>query len=269
MISSLSIILLGFFLGMRHATDADHFIAVSTIISRQKSVVRAAFTGAIWGVGHTVTIFIVGAAIILFGWAIPPRLGLGMELSVALMLVVLGLWNVRAFLRPLRESSVQNGRPSTRWHSNAHDHGLGRHTHSNETASESKTDEFESPQLGSLDRFLEKLSVYQFVRPLLVGIVHGLAGSAAVTLMILAAIRDPRWAIGYLLVFGVGTIAGMMLITFSIASAVHFAGRKQGRFSHVLGLTCGVISLTFGIYLTYQIGFLGGLFTSHPNWTPR
>lgn len=269
MISLLSITLLGFFLGMRHATDADHVIAVSTIISGQKSAFRAALTGAVWGVGHTVTIFIVGAAIIVFGWAIPPRLGLGMELLVGLMLVLLGLWNVRAFLHPARRSSVLSADSLTNWTSHAHHHGSGHHAHSGGTVSESEGDGFESAPLSRLDRFLGKMAVYQFVRPLLVGIVHGLAGSAAVTLLILAAIRDARWAIVYLVVFGVGTIAGMMLITFSIASAVHFVGRKQGHLSNVLGLTCGVISLAFGIYLTYQIGFLGGLFTSHPNWTPR
>lgn len=274
MIGLASIILLGFFLGMRHATDADHVIAVSTIISRQKSVVRAALTGAVWGVGHTLTIFVVGAAIILFGWAIPPRLGLGMELSVGLMLVLLGLWNIRAFLRRLPQAFRPGAEVTDNWHLHLHGHdGHGENDHSHETtpsyAGDPSVERLQNAPLSRLDRLLGKLAVYQFVRPLLVGIVHGLAGSAAVTLLILAAIRDPRWAIAYLLVFGAGTIAGMMLITFSIASAFHFVGRKQRGFSHALGLTCSVISLAFGIYLTYQIGFLGGLFTSHPNWIPH
>src|SRR5256885_2555086 len=102
MISLLSIIAIGFFLGMRHATDPDPVVAVTTIVSRQNKISRAAWTGMFWGVGHTLTIFVVGTAIILFGVAIPARLGLSMEFSVALMLVVLGSMNVFAFMRSTR-----------------------------------------------------------------------------------------------------------------------------------------------------------------------
>ena len=97
--SFLSIIAVGFFLGMRHATDPDHVIAVTTIVTRQRQLKRAAMTGAFWGVGHTLTIFVVGAMIILFNVVIPTRLGLSMEFSVALMLIVLGIMNVAAFMR--------------------------------------------------------------------------------------------------------------------------------------------------------------------------
>ena len=86
-----SIVALGFFLGMRHATDPDHVIAVTTIVSRQRDVRHAALVGALWGVGHTVTILLVGSAIILFGLVIPPRMGLTMELAVGLMLILLGV----------------------------------------------------------------------------------------------------------------------------------------------------------------------------------
>ena len=82
MISFLSIIALGFFLGMRHATDPDHVIAVTTVISKQRDLGRSALVGAFWGLGHTLTIFAVGSAIILFDLVIPPRIGLSMELSV-------------------------------------------------------------------------------------------------------------------------------------------------------------------------------------------
>src|SRR5262250_3247034 len=99
MVSLLSIIALGFFLGMRHATEPDHVIAVSTIVSRQRSVKRSALIGVFWGVGHTLTILLVGAAIILFNLVIPPRIGLSMELSVGFMLIILGLMNVVTFFR--------------------------------------------------------------------------------------------------------------------------------------------------------------------------
>jgi high-affinity nickel permease len=99
MISFLSILAVGVFLGMRHATDPDHVIAVTTIVSNQRNSLRAALIGAFWGVGHTLTIIVVGAGIILFNLVIPMRLGLSMELSVAVMLIVLGLMNVAGLLR--------------------------------------------------------------------------------------------------------------------------------------------------------------------------
>jgi high-affinity nickel-transport protein len=105
------------------------------------------------------------------------------------------------------------------------------------------------------------------MRPLVVGIVHGLAGSAAVALLVLTTIRDTRWAIAYLLIFGIGTIGGMMLITMSLASAFRLFGGK--RFPHVLGMASGVLSLAFGLLVTYQICFGNGLFTAHPHWTPK
>jgi high-affinity nickel permease len=103
MIAVLSLTLLGFFLGMRHATDPDHVIAVSTIVTRQPTVRGALLIGSLWGVGHTVTIVAVGGAIVLFTIVIPPRLGLSMEMAVALMLIVLGMWNLTGFLEQIRK----------------------------------------------------------------------------------------------------------------------------------------------------------------------
>src|SRR6202035_4497617 len=105
MISFLSIDAVGFFLGMRHATDPDHVVAVTTIVSRQRNLVKAAFTGIFWGIGHTLTIFVVGSAIILFDVVIPARIGLSMEFSVGLMLIVLGAVNIASFLRSTRAIS--------------------------------------------------------------------------------------------------------------------------------------------------------------------
>ena len=99
MTTLLAIIALGFFLGMRHATDPDHVIAVTTIVSRERTVFHAAIIGALWGFGHTVTILAVGSAIILFKFTIPPRLGLSMELSVAFILILLGLSNLTGLTR--------------------------------------------------------------------------------------------------------------------------------------------------------------------------
>lgn len=265
MISLLSIIAIGFFLGMRHATDPDHVIAVTTIVSSQRKTSRAALIGAMWGVGHTVTILVVGAAIIVFKLVIPVRLGLTMELSVGVMLILLGTWNLTSFLRtmPGSGSSVVHSHPHTHGdyiHNHSHSHGMGTEAHPHSP---------EQTPLARLDRTFGKAGFYQLLRPLVVGIVHGLAGSAAVALLILASIQDPRWAISYLLVFGVGTIAGMMLITMSIASAFRFVGSRFTSFGRRLGMASGLISLAFGLFLAYQICVVQGLFSAHPDWTPK
>ena len=103
MISFIGILILGFFLGMRHATDADHVIAVMTIVTKQRGVAKAGAIGALWGMGHTLTIFLVGTAIILFKVVIPPRLGLSMEFAVGLMLILLGVLNLTGVLRWLHD----------------------------------------------------------------------------------------------------------------------------------------------------------------------
>jgi len=264
-ITLLSIMALGFFLGMRHAADPDHVIAVTTIVTRQRNVLQAAFIGLLWGLGHTITIFFVGSAIILFGLVIPPRIGLTMELSVGLMLILLGILNLSGIWRWITETFT----PSSGQHTHAHGHGdyiharphsraPGRHVHSENAA-----------PVGWMDRTFGRMGFYQLVRPLAVGIVHGLAGSAAIALLVLTTIRDPVWAVLYLLVFGVGTVAGMMLITAAIAVPFTFA---ENRFSHLhrgLGLASGVVSLVFGLFIVYQIGLVNGLFAHSPKWVPR
>lgn len=256
MLGLLSIIALGFFLGMRHATDPDHVIAVSTIVSRQRKIGRSAMIGAFWGVGHTLTILLVGAGIILFNLVIPPRLGLSMELSVGLMLIILGAMNVISFFQTIAAPEVSASATAT--HAQPHGDSPAReHSHGSNSTS-----------LGFLDRTFGRLGLYQYLRPLIVGVVHGLAGSAAVALLVLTTIRNPRWAIAYLLVFGLGTIAGMMLITLSLASTFHVMSRSR-HFSRGLAMASGVLSLAFGLFVAYQICFVNGLFSVHPSWTPR
>ena len=212
----LGVLTLGFMLGMRHATDPDHVVAVTTIVSQQRSLARAARTGILWGVGHTGTILLVGGAIIALKLqvdAIPPRVGLTLELAVAVMLIVLGLLTLAGGQRRVADSTA---------------------------------------------------------RPITVGFVHGLAGSAAVaTLPQVALIPDPLWAAGYLAVFGVGTIAGMMLATVSIAAPSLFAAHRFAGMNHTLRVASGVVSIAFGLFLVHRIGFVDGLFTSAPSWTPH
>jgi high-affinity nickel-transport protein len=107
------------------------------------------------------------------------------------------------------------------------------------------------------------------VRPLVVGLVHGLAGSAAVALLVLTTIRSPKWAIVYLLVFGVGTIAGMMLITGAMVLPFAYADKRFAPLNRGLRVASGLISVAFGLFLVYEIGIVNGLFTNHPKWTPH
>jgi high-affinity nickel-transport protein len=259
----LTVVLLGFFLGMRHATDADHVIAVTTIVSRQRTVAGAALVGMLWGLGHTLTILVVGGAIVLFGVVIPPRLGLGMELGVALMLIALGVMTLAGSLRRVGSASGADG------HSHPHAHGDYVHTHPHGHAPATHGhDESRTPQ-ARLDRWLGGLGAYQAARPVVVGLVHGLAGSAAVALLVLATIRDPRWAVAYLLVFGVGTIAGMALVTLAVALPFAYTRGRSAAFHRALATASGVLSVAFGLVLAYQIGVVDGLFGPDPRWFPE
>jgi ABC-type nickel/cobalt efflux system permease component RcnA len=269
MVTLLSIIAIGFFLGMRHATDPDHVIAITAIVSRQQSTKRAALTGALWGLGHTITIFAVGTAIILFNLVIPVRLGLSMELTVGFMLILLGVWNVIEFLRSMPSVRQNAGSEDTQMHSHPHRHGDYIHTHAHSHALERHSHSPQETPLARLDRSLGMIGAYRMLRPLIVGVVHGLAGSAAVALLILASIRNSSWAIAYLFLFGLGTIAGMMLITMSMASTFRLVGNRFQHFSRRLGLASGLVSLAFGFFLAYQIAFVQGLFSAHPHWIPR
>ncbi len=230
---------IGLVLGMRHSTDPDHVIAVSTIVSRQRGLGNAALIGTLWGLGHTLTIFAVGSLIILFGVVIPPRLGLTMEFSVALMLIMLGVLNLTGVMARLT-------------------HRFFPHTHA-------LTEDQRQPPV--------KLGRFHTLRPLAIGLVHGLAGSAAVALLVLSTIHSPLWATFYLLIFGAGTMLGMMLMTVAMALPLTFAHTlsedKFSRLSHILGITSGLVSVAFGAFLVYQLGYVGGLFTSHPHWSPQ
>ncbi len=260
MTSVLLILGIGFFLGMRHATDPDHVVAISTIVSREKSIPRAGLIGILWGVGHTITILVVGAAIILFGFAIPPRLGLALEFSVALMLILLGILNLTGAMHWLSHKlSPTHPQPSPAQehkHSHLHLHGgkLHIHPHSHEHASQHHAQEIDPPHW--LRAPFAKLGWFHSLRPLLIGIVHGLAGSAAVALLVLGTIRSPRWAVFYLLIFGLGTIVGMMLMTLAFAVPMTVAGNRFAWMSRGMVTATGVLSLAFGVVVAYQIGVL-------------
>jgi hypothetical protein len=269
MTSALLLLAIGFFLGMRHATDPDHVVAVSTIVSRERSLPRAGWIGVLWGIGHTATILAVGAAIILFGLAIPPRLGLALEFSVAMMLVLLGALNLTGAMHWMSHRFSPTHPEHRGSHSHLHSHGdyAHDHRHAHGEGSEHHGKEIEPP--GWLVRPFARLGLFHSLRPLLVGIVHGLAGSAAVALLVLGTIRDARWAVFYLLIFGLGTIVGMMLLTLLFALPFTLAGNRTAWLSKGLVAATGIASLLFGLVVAYRIGFVDGLFAAHPSWTPR
>jgi high-affinity nickel-transport protein len=233
----LAILVLGFFLGMRHATDTDHVVAVSTIVSRERNARAALLLGALWGLGHTLTIVIVGGAIIVLGLVIPPRLGLSMEMSVAVMLVVLGAMNLSGSLQRIDE--VREGES----HAGSHKRDLAREREGNAGTSA--------------------------VRPVIVGIVHGLAGSAGVALLVLATIREAAWGMLYLTVFGLGTVVGMMTLTFAMSWPIALASRRFANSHSLLAKVTGLASVLVGLFLAYQIGVVEGLFVGVPNWQPK
>jgi len=193
------------------------------------------------------TIFLVGSAIIIFGVVIPPRLGLSMEFCVALMLILLGVLNLTGVMRWITERlTLLKG------------------------VSESKTNRTVPSRIESLlDGTIGRLGLYQTVRPLVVGLVHGLAGSAAVALLVLSTIKSPLWSMAYLLVFGLGTMAGMMLMTVAISMPLVCTGNKFFKFNRNLVAISGFASMAFGLFLVYHIGFVDGLFTSQAHWIPR
>ena len=221
----IAVLVLGFFLGMRHATDADHVVAVTTIVGRKRTTRAALAVGALWGLGHSVTLLVVGGAIVLFGVVIPPRLGLSMEMSVAVMLIVLGAMNLSGALRSIDRAA----------------HGAS------------------APELEERHA----------LRPVVIGVVHGLAGSAAVALLVLATIREAAWAVFYLAVFGIGTVAGMMLLTTAMAMPIAAASRRFGSVERRLAHATGVLSIAFGLFLAYRIGIVDGLFLGQASWSPH
>ncbi len=259
----LGIALLGLLMGVRHATDADHVIAVTTIVSRERRLGSATRIGMAWGTGHMATVFIVGCAIIFFKLQVPARLGLAMEFVVALVLIALGLstfFGVVSWMPGLRRKRSEHG-PVV--HSHRHDHGLGVHGHPHvhvpgvcEAHDEHRIAVAGPPVTG-------------MKRALGVGLAHGLAGSAAIALLVLGAIPEPMWAALYLLVFGFGTLIGMVLITTAIGLPIVLTAGRLAGFNRSLAIGSGLLSFGFGLVLAYQIGVVDGLFGSIPVWIPH
>jgi len=284
----LGIAFLGLLLGMRHATDPDHVIAVTTILSRERRFAAAARIGIVWGLGHTLTVLATGAAIITLKLEIPIRLGLAMEFAVAIVLILLGTGSATNLLRMMiaPNQSASNpstpdssGRPTNEESNDLHSHpdthhdggAFHRHTYAHHGGA---ADGHDSSALDHNHRLPKSLMAGVTARrPLLksfgVGLVHGLAGSAAIALVVLSAIPQPIWATIYLAIFCVGTIIGMALITTAIGAPFMLASRRMTRLHQTLVMGSGLLSVGFGFFLAWHIGITDHLFGIAPIWTPH
>jgi hypothetical protein len=273
---------LGLLLGMRHATDADHVVAVTAILSRERRLGAAARIGAVWGLGHTLTVMVVGAAIIIFKLAVPVRLGLAMEFAVALALIALGATAAANLMRSLARKffgGAEKIEPHAHVHSHRHVHshdesgGFFVHSHPHVHSAGHAAAEHEHLSLAGEPAQSGFFTSFAATRPLMrsfaVGLVHGLAGSAALALLVLSAIPQPLWAAAYLAVFCVGVIVGMALLTIAIATPFVFAARRFTRLHEALITGSGLLSFGFGLVLAYQIGIVDRLFGAAPLWIPH
>jgi hypothetical protein len=220
MSSSLAGVLLGLAVGLRHAFEPDHLTAVATLATETRDAKRGALLGALWGLGHTVSLVIVGIVLIAIGAALPVRLGAWFELGVCAMLVLLG---VRAILRS-RELGPRGP-------VHAHSHGDRTHVHA------------------GADPHLHIGRGVFALRPLAVGLVHGLAGSGALTALVFAELPSTSARLGYITLFGLGSIAGMAAASAVVGVSLRaMEGARRG-----ITLVAGVVSIGLGIAWSWPL----------------
>jgi len=227
---------LGFVLGLRHALDADHLAAVSTFVTEERSLLRSSLIGVSWGMGHTAALLVFGLGVAAFRFALTPRFSQFLEFLVGCMLVLLG-GNVLYKLAKGRALHV---------HTHAHDGGA--HTHLHLHAAEAAHDhphQHRTLRLGG--------------RPFVVGVVHGLAGTAALMMLVVGAIPSLWLAAGYILIFGVGSIGGMTVMSLLMTVPLTLAARRLGLIERLIRLAAGLFSLVFGLYLVWEVGLIQSL----------
>ena len=222
---------LGLILGLRHALDPDHIAAVSTIVSESRSVRRSSLIGTCWGLGHTMSLLIAGVLVIALKIQISDRAALWMEFAVALMLILLGL---KAILRSLRG-----------WRIHVH-----RHTHDGRSHSHMHL-HLPSEEHAHQHRHL----IRSGARPFLVGMVHGMAGSAALMILVLATIPSALAGLIYIAVFGLGSVGGMLIMSSLISLPFILTRQRFNVLSQGLQVAVGLFSLGFGLFLSWQYGF--------------
>jgi ABC-type nickel/cobalt efflux system permease component RcnA len=224
-----SILALGFFLGMRHALDADHLAAVATLATRSRTFGHAVLQGVAWGTGHTLTLMLFGGAVLVLGLALPERAVQALELAVGVMLVALGsdvlyrLWRERVH-----------------FHAHRHADGVG-HFHAHSHRGERAPHDAARHEHRHLRGFPG--------RALLVGMVHGMAGSAALILLSLETLRSPGLGLAYIAIFGLGSILGMAALSAAIAVPLRLSSRRLTRVHGGLSATIGLATVLLGCYI--------------------
>jgi ABC-type nickel/cobalt efflux system permease component RcnA len=227
---------LGFVLGLRHALDADHLAAVSTFVTEERSLLRSSLIGVSWGLGHTAALLVFGLGVAAFRFALTPRFSQFLEFLVGCMLVLLG-GNVLYKLAKGRALHV---------HTHAHDGGPHTHLHLH-------------PAAAGHDHPHQHRSLRLGGRPFVVGVVHGLAGTAALMMLVVGAIPSLWLAAGYILIFGVGSIGGMTVMSLLMSVPLALAAQRLKLVERLIRLAAGLFSLVFGLYLVWEVGLIQSL----------
>jgi len=236
----LTVLGVGLVFGLKHATEVDHVVAVSTIVSQQRNVWRSTLVGAMWGAGHTASLLITGVIVLSLRIAIPEQVSSWLEFCVALMIIGLGLLALWRSL--LKRNDV---------HVHEHSHGGVSHVHIHFHESETRHQKARPHS--------HAVSAVGF-KPVLIGAVHGLAGSGALTLLVLTQIQSAWVGFFYLAVFGVGTVLGMVLMSGLIGLPFALTARNVGRVHRHLQTTAAGLSIAFGLWYAYETGLASGLF---------
>ena len=220
---------LGLLLGIRHAMDTDHIVAMSTFISRGGGLPRAIFFGLIWGIGHIVTILIVGFVVLVLKLTIPATLALTMEITVGILLVVLGAPLVWQFIKSRPHLHMHQHENASHLHFHAH-HDSPNHIHAH------------------------------LRRPFLVGMIHGLAGSGALTILVLNTTSSLKEGMGFLLLFGIGSIFSMLVFSGLISLPLQLTKKLSFQINHWIQATAGLVSTILGLFIIWQVIFNSGYF---------
>ncbi|MBA2341058.1 MAG: hypothetical protein H0V88_11725 [Pyrinomonadaceae bacterium] len=242
---AMAVLGLGLIFGLKHATEVDHVVAVSTIVSEHRSIFRAALVGGLWGIGHTASLVVVGIVVLALRIAIPERIANWLEFGVALMIIGLGASALARALRRRGDVHLHTHKHDGMTHSHVHFHEHDAAEHDAEHDNLSVSHSHAAKRIG--------------VKPLIVGAVHGLAGSAALTLLVLTQISSALLGLVYLLVFGFGSIIGMLLMSSIIGLPFAFSARKLTGFNYGLQTLAGLLSIAFGLTYAYQTGIASGL----------
>ena len=236
----LAALVLGILLGSKHSLDPDHVVAVSTIVSEYKNPLRSFWVGISWGLGHTTTLLIIGIVIIALRLTIPERMALLFEFAVGVMLVGLGIQVIYSF----RKKKVHQ-------HAHGHEEEAHHHFHSHSKSPEHVPEHHNTHGIGK--PFLRRKSY-------VIGLVHGLAGSAALTLLVLASIESPIAGLAYILLFGLGSVLSMGIMTVIIGLPFVMSADRLPNANRTIQFAVGSLSILFGGFVMYQIGFVDGLF---------